>query len=79
MTEVVNLRAARKRAKRQQDEARARDNRLANGQPKYLRQIEAAKRAKNYRELERHLIKKKKRRKPDELTRCQTLDCGCRS
>ena len=58
MTDVVNLRAARKRAKRQEEQARAQAKRLAHGQPKYLRQVEAATRAKNDRELDRHLIKK---------------------
>ena len=58
MPEVINLRAARKRVKRQEDEARAKANRLAHGQPKYLRQVEAAKRQKNDREFNRHLIKK---------------------
>lgn len=58
MTEVINLRAARKRAERHQKEARAQANRLTHGQPKYLRRIAAAKRTKNDRELDRHLIKK---------------------
>jgi hypothetical protein len=56
MTELINLRAARKRAKRQWDETRAKANRLAHGQPKHLRKRDAAERAKTDRELDRHLI-----------------------
>jgi Domain of unknown function (DUF4169) len=58
MTELINLRAARKRLNRQKDEARAQANRLAHGQPKHLRQIEAAKRAKDDRDFDQRLIKK---------------------
>jgi hypothetical protein len=56
MTELINLRAARKRAKRQQDETRAEANRLAHGQPKHLRKRDAAERAKADRDLDQHLI-----------------------
>jgi hypothetical protein len=58
MTELINLRAARKRAKRQQDEMRAAVSRLAHGQPKHLRKRKAAERAKAERDLERHWIDK---------------------
>lgn len=58
MTELINLRAARKRAKRQEDETRAEANRLAHGQPKHLRKRTAAERAKAERDFERHWIDK---------------------
>jgi hypothetical protein len=58
MTELINLRAVRKRAKRQRDETRADANRLAHGQPKHLRKLEAAERAKTGRDLDQHLIEK---------------------
>jgi F0F1-type ATP synthase membrane subunit b/b' len=58
MTELINLRAARKRAKRQQDETRAEANRLAHGRPKHLCNRTAAERAKAERDLERHWIDK---------------------
>jgi Domain of unknown function (DUF4169) len=53
MAELINLRAARKRTKRQQDDLRARTNRLAHGQPKNLRKLETAERAKAERVLDR--------------------------
>jgi hypothetical protein len=56
MAELINLRSSRKRAKRLQDEERAQSNRLAHGQPKYLRKRDAAERAKADRDLDRHLI-----------------------
>ena len=56
MAELVNLRTARKRAKRQQDERDAEANRLAYGQPKHLRKLDAARRAKADRDLDRHEI-----------------------
>lgn len=54
MAELVNLRTARKRAKRQQDEREAQANRLAHGQPKRL--LDAARRAKAIQDLDRHRI-----------------------
>lgn len=42
MTALVNLRTVRKRASRQQEEARANANRFAHGQPKHIRKLEAA-------------------------------------
>lgn len=56
MAELVNLRTARKRAKRQQDEQRSNANRLAHGQPKHVRELEAEKQAKASRDLEAHRI-----------------------
>jgi len=56
MAELVNLRIARKRAERQQDDRRAEANRLAHGQPKRLRKLDAAQRAKAVRDLDRHRI-----------------------
>jgi Domain of unknown function (DUF4169) len=61
MTDAINLRVARKRAKRQEEQARAQVNHFVHGRPKYLRQVEAAKRAKNDRDVELHLITKTKK------------------
>jgi hypothetical protein len=58
MTEVVNLRAARKRAKRQQGDLLAHANRLVHGRPKGTRNLEAARQAKASRDLEHHRIEK---------------------
>jgi hypothetical protein len=58
MAELVNLRAARKRAKKRQDDLRADTNRLAHGQPKHRRKLEAAQQAKASRDLDRHRIDK---------------------
>lgn len=52
MAELINLRAARKRAKRLQDDLRARTNCLAHGQPKHLRELDTAKWAKAERVLD---------------------------
>jgi hypothetical protein len=56
MAEMINLRSARKRARRQQYERPAEANRLAHGQPKHLRKLEAARRAKAAGDLDRHRI-----------------------
>lgn len=56
MAEPINLRTARKRAKRLQDDMRANENRLAHGQPKHLRRLDAAHRDKAKRELDQHRI-----------------------
>ena len=56
MAELVNLRIARKRAKQRGNDQRAEANRLAHGQPKPLRKLEAARRAKAVRDLDRHRI-----------------------
>jgi hypothetical protein len=58
MAELVNLRNARKRAKRRQDDQRADTNRLAHGQPKYRRKLDAAQQAKASRDLDLHRIDK---------------------
>lgn len=56
MAELVNLRMARKRAKRRQVDSRAHTNRLAHGQPKHLRKLEITQQAKAKRDLDRHRI-----------------------
>jgi hypothetical protein len=56
MADLINLRTARKRAKQRQDDQRADANRLAHGQPKRLRKLEAARRTKAVRDLDRHRI-----------------------
>ena len=56
MAELVNLRTARKQAKRRQGEQRATANRLAHGQPKHVRKLEDARQAKTNIELDRHRI-----------------------
>ena len=58
MAELVNLRTARKRAKKRQDDLRAESNRLAHGQPKHRRKLEAAQKAKASRDLDLHRIDK---------------------
>ena len=56
MAELVNLRLARKRVKKRQDDLRAESNRLAHGQPKHRRKLEAAQLAKASRDLDLHRI-----------------------
>jgi hypothetical protein len=56
MAELVNLRSARKQAKRRQDEEHARARRIAYGQPKRLRELEAAQKEKADRDLDQHRI-----------------------
>lgn len=56
MTDVVNLRMARKRAQRRQDEQEADAQRLAHGQPKHQRSLAAARRNHDSRILEGHKI-----------------------
>jgi hypothetical protein len=58
MAELVNLRAARKRAKKRQDDLRADANPLAHGQLQHRRKLEAAQQAKANRDLDRHRIDK---------------------
>jgi hypothetical protein len=58
MAELVNLRGARKRAKRQHDDQHAHANRLAHGQPKHLRTLEGAQQVKASRDLDQHRIEK---------------------
>ena len=56
MAEPINLRIVRKRAKRQQDASRADAHRLVHGQPKRLRKLNAAQKAKAGRALDQHRI-----------------------
>jgi hypothetical protein len=56
MGAVVNLRAARKRAKRLKAEQDAAANRLAYGRPKTAQNLERASRDKDRRSLEQHRI-----------------------
>jgi hypothetical protein len=58
MAEIVNLRAARKRAKRKQDENRAAAQRAAHGSSKTSRQEFTARRDKAVRDLDAHRIDK---------------------
>jgi hypothetical protein len=58
MADLINLRIARKRAKQRQDDLRADANRLAHGQPKNRRKLDAAQRAKASRDLDQHRIDK---------------------
>ena len=56
MAEVINLRTVRKRDKRRRHDQSAHANRLAFGQPKQLRKIEAARQAKAGRDLDGHRV-----------------------
>ena len=56
MAELLNLRTARKQAKRQQGDQRAHTRRIAHGQPKHLRKLKAAGDEKVSRDLDRHRI-----------------------
>jgi hypothetical protein len=56
MAELVNLRTARKQARRRHDEQRARANRLAHGRPKHMRELEDAQQEKASDDLDRHRI-----------------------
>jgi len=56
MAELVNLRTARKRAKRREDDQRAHANRLAHGQPNHQHKLEEAQRTKASQDLDRHRI-----------------------
>jgi hypothetical protein len=56
MAELVNLRTARKQAKRRQSEQRASTNRLVHGQPKNVSKLEDAQQAKTDRNLDGHRI-----------------------
>lgn len=62
MAEVINLRTIRKQVKRRQHEQSAEANRLAFGQPKHVRKLEAALQAKANRDLDRRRIEKGDRR-----------------
>lgn len=56
MAEIVNLRAVRKRAKREQEETAAAARRIAHGTSKVLRQEIDARRNKADRELDAHRL-----------------------
>lgn len=71
MAELINLRTARKRAKRRDEGIRTAGNRLAHGQPKSQRKRDVAQREKATRDLDRHRITQEK---ADELPGCQTFN-----
>jgi Domain of unknown function (DUF4169) len=56
MVQIVNLRVARKRAKRRRNEQEAAANRLAYGRPKAERNIERANSGKAAKDFEQHRI-----------------------
>lgn len=56
MAEPINLRTARKRAKRRNEEQRAGVNRIIHGQPKHVRDLQAAEQDKAGRTLDLHRI-----------------------
>jgi hypothetical protein len=56
MGELVNLRTARKRAKRDRDERRAQENRLAHGRPTAERRLTDARDEKAQKDLDQHRI-----------------------
>ncbi len=58
MAELINLRLARKRAKRRDDESGAAVSRVAHGRPKSERERDAAREEKARRELDLHRIDK---------------------
>jgi hypothetical protein len=62
MAELVNLRMARKRAKRRRDDDHANTKRLAHGRPKHAQALEDAKQAKASRDLDQHRIEPGDRR-----------------
>jgi Domain of unknown function (DUF4169) len=58
MADLVNLRIARKRAKKRQNDLQADANRLAHGQPKHRRKLATARQVKADRDLDQHQIEK---------------------
>jgi Domain of unknown function (DUF4169) len=56
MGDIINLRRARKQAARQAAERRAAANRLLHGRSKAERTLEAARGAKERRNLDRHRV-----------------------
>jgi hypothetical protein len=56
MAELINLRTARKRAQRREDDLRAASNRLKHGQQKSQRKLEIAKHEKAKQDLDRHRL-----------------------
>ncbi len=71
MAKLINLRIARKRAKRREEESRAASNRLAHGQAKSQRKSKAAEWEKVRRNLDGHRIDKGG---VDEFSDRETLD-----
>ena len=71
MAELINLRTARKRAKRRDDGILAAGNRLGHGQPKSRHKRDAAQREKATRDLDQHRITQEA---ADDLPDSQTLD-----
>lgn len=53
---IVNLRAARKRARRRKEDEKAAERRIAHGTPKGLRQEIEASRSKARRDLDGHRL-----------------------
>ena len=58
MAELINLRTVRKRARRRDDDVRAAGNRIAHGQPKSERKLDAAQKKKARQDLDGHRIDK---------------------
>ncbi len=56
MGEIVNLRTARKRAKRRQAEQQAASNRLVHGRSKAERMLDQSRRDKAQRNLDQHQV-----------------------
>jgi hypothetical protein len=56
MADPLNLRTARKRAKRLAEDRRAQANRLAHGRSKAAKRLAAAREAKAISDLERHRV-----------------------
>jgi hypothetical protein len=56
MAEIVNLRVARKRARRTQENTKAKANRAAHGRPAAERKRDEARRNQAARALDRHCI-----------------------
>lgn len=74
MAEVINLRTVRKQAKRQKRDQTAQANRLAFGQPKHLRKLEAAQQPRPAVTSTGAGLKKGT---ADEISGCQTFDRYC--
>jgi len=59
MGPIVNLRTARKQAKRRQAEQEAAQNRLVHGQPKAAKALARAQRERTQKVVEQHRIERK--------------------
>lgn len=66
MAELVNLRLARRRAKRREAAEHAEANRLAHGRPKHQLKLEAARQDKANRDLDLHRVDKRGNNQGDE-------------